>query len=113
MEIKHVAFTSIIIMCLAVSYYYVIALPNQNKAKFELEKQKFELEKQKQQEREASLAKCRADVKIQRNKYIELNGTQMPGQPDVYTMTQGVREKLSQIERDGYQECDRMYGHTR
>jgi len=120
MEIKNVAFASIVIACLAVSYYFIIALPSQNKAKFELEKQKLEMEKQEKQEikskeseREMKLLNCRASVETRRNEYLQLNGKPVPGKPGVYHIYGYVQETLDKIERDGNQECTRMYGDNR
>lgn len=117
MEIKNIAFASIIIVCLAVAYYFVIALPSQNKAKIELEKQKFEIEKQEQQEkkakeseRESALIQCRAEVEARRNKYLELNGTPVPGKPGVYRI---YSPQLEKIEQQGNDDCLRMYGDHR
>jgi hypothetical protein len=108
MEIKNLAFAAVIIMCLAIAYYFVIELPNQNKAKLDLEKQKIEREQQEKSNRETKLINCRAQVESYRNDYLRLNGTPVPGEPGVY---RGVNtEQLHRIEKDGNDECIRLYG---
>jgi len=113
MNIKNFAFAAAIIMCLAISYYFVIALPNQNQAKLDMEKQKIEREQQEKSNREMSLSTCMADVQARRSEYLKLNGKPIPGKPGVYKYPGYVQETLDKIEKDGNDECIRMYGDHR
>lgn len=138
-QIKHVILTMVIIICLSISYYFFIALPNYNTAKLETEKDKIEMEKQKENlrslmegekerqrlemEREkterveinkriarSGLFDCRAQVVARANRYKELNCTPVPGQQGVITTTRVDRDEINRIYTQGYDDCQRMYG---
>lgn len=131
MEIKHVAIGAIIIMCISVSYYFFIALPNQNEARISLEKQKLDMEKQRidrelqekqaqetqktyeQSRRKIRLLECRAAVEDRANEYLKLNGTSVPGKPNVYSAPRYVHDEVSKIQQHGFDDCQRMHGDLR
>lgn len=64
MEMKNITFAAIIMACLAVSYYFVIALPNQNKEKLALEKQKFETEREEKMKKEVAAQQEKDEQKL-------------------------------------------------
>ncbi len=123
-EIKHIVTAAIIIVCISIAYYFVIALPNQNAAKIELEKQKIEMEKQKVEleqaekqkekelkaERTIDLLKCRAGVVADGNEYLKLNGTPVSGKPGVFRAPKYVHDEISKKMQNGFNECQRMFG---
>lgn len=131
MEIKHVITGAVIIMCISISYYFFIALPNQNEAKISLEKQKLDMEKQKiereqlekqvqeaqkitaRSQRETQLLECRAAAETSANQHLELNGTPVPGKPGVFNAPRYVIEEKNRRMQQGLDDCQRMYGDLR
>lgn len=127
-EIKHVASVAIILVCISISYYFFIALPNQNEAKIALEKQKLDMEKLKiereqlekqtqenqktyeQSQRKFQLLECRDEAIARSNKYLELNGTPVPGKPNVFLAPRYVHDEVDRIKQQGFDDCQRMYG---
>lgn len=128
MEIKHVLIVAIVVVCASISYYFFIALPNQNEARITLEKQKLDMEKQKidreqlekqahenqksseQSQRQSQLLACRADAEAASNKHLELNGTPVPGKPGAYSAPRYVLDEVARIYQQGLDDCQRTYG---
>jgi hypothetical protein len=131
MEIKHVITGAVIIMCISVSYYFFIALPSQNEARIALEKQKLDMEQQKvvreqlekqaqeavktqeQDQRKSQLLACREAAIGRANIYLSLNGTPVPGQPNVFNAPRYVHDEVAKIKQQGFDDCQRMYGDLR
>lgn len=129
MEIKHVAGIGIIIVCISVAYYFMFALPKQNESRIALEAQKIEMEKQKiereqkekqaqenqkieaQKQRAYQLYECRNAATERSNNYLRLNGTPVPGKPEVYNAPRYVHDEVAKILQRGLEDCERLYGN--
>lgn len=131
MQMKHVVITAIIVVCASISYYFLIALPHQNEVRLAIEKQKLDMEKEKidreqnekqqqenlkaysQSQRKTQLLECRAAAEASANRYLELNGTPVPGKPDVFSAPRYVHDEVARIKQQGFDDCQRMYGDLR
>ncbi len=131
MQMKHVLITAVIVVCASISYYFLIAMPQQNEARIAVEKQKLDMEKEKmeqeqtekqtqetlkansERERRLQLLDCRASAEASANKYLELNGTPVPDQPGVYSAPRYVLDEVERRKQHGFDDCQRMYGDFR
>jgi Tfp pilus assembly protein PilE len=131
MQMKHIAITAIIVVCASISYYFLIALPHQNEARLAIEKQKLDMEKDKiereqtekqqqenlkaysQSQRQSQLLDCRVAAEASANRYLELNGTPVPGKPGVYSAPRYVHDEVAKKQQRGFDDCQRMYGDFR
>ena len=123
---------------LAVSYYFVFALPAYNQAQLELEREKFKAEQNEKQRKEQAeaeaqrqrakleadtkakaegektlnevlLSGCLADADTRYWSYVKLNGTEIPNQPGTYNAPRSVLDYADKQKKAALDECYRKY----
>jgi hypothetical protein len=109
------------VLVLSISYYFVVALPANQRARLEFDQQKYQDE-----QKEKAAQKMRADVERQANemslvdcldlaqkasnKTLELNGTAVEGHPGAYNAPERVFDNMRRDLAAATQECHRLYG---
>ena len=117
------------VLVFAVSYYFVIALPQHDRAKIELEREKFQAEQKEKEKKEsaekeakntASFDAIAREVELEGciNKadsnywtYVKLNGQEVENKPGTYTALQRVWDSAAKTKKAELDECHRRYGH--
>lgn len=107
----------LLIPALAVSYYFGVVLPANERTRLQLEKDKYEAEKKEkaeQHERAASNEKmlgfCVDGTDAEYWSYIKLNGTPVAGKPGTYSAPTYIWEAAQKRKNDGLAECHKEYG---
>ena len=125
---------ALVIMLLALAYYFGIALPEQNRAKLQFERDKFEQErKEKQNQQRAKELEamqkhaqrgiekknaedvyhaCRVAAENDFNKGLELNGTPIPGEKGSYNLPSETSKVLHKQQNDEKEACRKVYEVT-
>jgi hypothetical protein len=116
------------IVCLSIAYYFLIALPAHNRGILQLEREKFEaaqkakaeeeFEKKKKEDYEKMeaegkdyfLGSCLQVAEETYTNYIKLNGTPVPGKPDIYDAPMRIWDTAQKNRKDAYDECYRKWG---
>lgn len=117
------------IVTLSVVYYFVFALPADNRAILQLEREKVidekiekqigALRKESEKQTEARIAKineeslqyCLDAAERDYWDYVKLNGTEVPGKKGVYTAPQHVFETARKDRKEAIDECYRQFSH--
>ena len=115
------------IALLAIAYYFAVALPEQNRARLQLERDKFnqELEQRKTKEDEEarkesqrSIGKesaqteydtCLEDARKKFNRDLELNGKPVSGKPGTYTAPSTIMNEIEKQQSGNIEACRRQY----
>jgi hypothetical protein len=111
----------IAILTLAIAYYFVIALPANERAKLEFEREKFralQSEKATREEDEKSQAElnqrlreaCLDDAEKDYWDYVKLNGKPVPGKEGTYTASTFIWDAAAKRKKDAIAECQVRYG---
>ena len=106
------------ILVFAVSYYFVIALPQHNRSKIDLEREKFQTEqkeKESAQERarfnaivkDVDLGQCIQTAEDNYWTYIKLNGQEVAGKSGTYTASQIIWDRAAKAKKAELDECHR------
>jgi hypothetical protein len=109
------------VLVLSISYYFVIALPANQRARLEFDRQKYrdeQMEKTdeklradfKAQVYEKSLLDCLTQAKKAADDKLQLNGTPVDGHPGAYSAPEYVMNAIQRELSTATQECHRLYG---
>ena len=123
-QIKNVVALAIILVCMSISYYFLVTIPNQNKAKIAMEQKRLDDELKEKQQKEYSLAQekqqredrlfdCRVAAEKRANDYLALNGVPVEGQPGVYRAHRDIIAQFHRMSQEGEAGCYRQYGNLR
>lgn len=96
------------LVVLGAGYYFLILIPQQEKARFELQRQQIEREEEAKTKRAAFLTECRAEAQKGYESAIRLNGTEVPGRPGVYKAPQATWDKAAEDRKAYIDECLRL-----
>jgi hypothetical protein len=126
-SLKTILIVAAVIAFLAIAYYFVIALPAQNKAKLQFERDKFEQElkeksakeqEERQKENQRAFEKenaqtkyqgCLLDAENHYNRGLEMNGTPTPGKKGEYTLPRDMLQHLDERQRQEEAGCRSEY----
>ena len=104
-------------VCLAIAYYFAVALPDINRQRLDFEKMKFEEQQKEKKEKETSeaLAKFQRDAALEECiesaddaywSYIKLNdGKEVAGKPGVYTASKASWDEAARRKKAKLDEC--------
>jgi hypothetical protein len=115
------------IALLAIAYYFAVALPEENRARLQLERDKFnqQLEEKKAKEAEQTLKEsqraigkenaqseyeaCVQDATKKFNRDLALNGTPVPGKPGTYSAPSAIMNQIEKGEAEKKETCRMQY----
>jgi hypothetical protein len=100
----------------SISYYFLVALPANNKARLDFERQKYqdgqaerkakeEAEKDAQARRWSETLNCQVEADKAYWNYVKLNGQPVPGKDGVWTAAQSIWNEASKRKAESYNEC--------
>jgi hypothetical protein len=111
------AFLAILLIpALAVSYYFVVVLPSNERAKLQLEKDKYEAEKKERAEREEQkkdndilFGSCTVDADSAYWSYVKLNGKPVPGKAGTYSAPMHIWDAAEKRKSNALAECHKEF----
>jgi len=110
----------VLIPALAINYYFVVVLPEAERAKLQFEKDKYAAEKKERPDREAKdaerkstnealLQSCLETADQNYWIYIKLNGTAVPGKLGTYNAPMTTWNYADKKKEQDIAECHRQY----
>lgn len=104
----------------ALAYYFGIALPQSDRARFQFERDKYAAEikekaaretkqAQEQFERKTLLDACAADADTSYWTYVKLNGTAVANKPGAYSAPTTVWSTADKRKKDSLEECHKQF----
>jgi hypothetical protein len=121
MLVKATALLILLVPALAVSYYFAIALPENERARLAFEKSKYEDDKAEKQKREAregiqatdrkyAFERCVRQAEARYQQYLELNGKTTPEKPNAILTPHHITDRADKHKKDDVEECHRLHG---
>jgi len=120
MNVRSYLLGLVTILVLAISYYFIIALPAHNRAMLQFEREKYDTtQKEKEmnqaaeikekEENEIVLDNCIKSAEARYYDYIRLNGTEVHGKKGLYNAPLHILESASKTKKADLEECYRKY----
>ena len=115
MSFKSALLVILLIPALAISYYFVVALPSNEHLRLQFEKEKYETEKranteqeQKRKDNEIQLGLCALHADNEYQTSIKLNGKKVSGKQGILVPTYIV-EQAEKRRNDALAECHKRF----
>ena len=112
-QIKNIVALAVVLVCISISYYFLVTIPNQNQAKIAIEQKRLDQELLEKEQRKTQLDKCFVDAEQQANHYLEINGTPVPGKPGRFRADGHVIDAFYRMSREGESACHSRYGNLK